>query len=427
VTADIVDELEWRGLIAQSTDLEALRAELASGQVTLYYGCDPTAPSLHVGNLIGLIVLRWFQQAGHRPIGLAGGATGFIGDPGGRSSERNLLTAEEVTSNVDRIGAQISRFVDLSEGNGILVNNIDWTAELSVIDFLRDVGKHFPVNVMLQKETVKRRLEAGGISYTEFSYMLLQSNDYLELFRRHGCRLQVGGSDQWGNLTAGIDLIRRVESEAVHALSWPLVTTSSGEKFGKSTGGGSLWLDPALTSPYAFFQYFVNVEDADAGRYLRYFTFLPHEEIEALEAEIAERPQSRSAARRLAEELTSLVHGREETDRVIAASAALFGQGDLRTLDGGTLAAALREAPHIEVDGVLPSVIDLLVATGLCPSKSAARRAIDEGGAYLNNLRVADAEVTPTADDLLADGWIVLRRGKRSLAGVLSTTGPRGS
>ncbi|HEX3901165.1 MAG TPA: tyrosine--tRNA ligase [Mycobacteriales bacterium] len=425
MAADILAELEWRGLIAQSTDLDALRAELAKGQLTLYYGCDPTAPSLHVGNLIGLIVLRWFQQEGHRPIGLAGGATGFIGDPGGRSSERNLLTAEEVTSNVERIGAQISRFVDLSDGAGILVNNIDWTADLSVIDFLRDVGKHFPVNVMLQKETVKRRLEAGGISYTEFSYMLLQSNDYLELFRRHDCRLQVGGSDQWGNLTAGIDLIRRVESEAVHALSWPLVTTSSGEKFGKSTGGGSLWLDPRLTSPYAFFQYFVNVEDADAGRYLRYFTFLSHEEIEALEAETVERPQARSAARRLAEELTTLVHGRDETERVIAASAALFGQGELRGLDGGTLDAALREAPHVELDGELPSVIDLLVATGLCPSKSAARRAIDEGGAYLNNERVSNAEAAPTTDDLLANGWIVLRRGKRSLAGVLSTAGPR--
>jgi tyrosyl-tRNA synthetase len=418
VTADVLDELAWRGLISQSTDLDALRAELAKGRLTLYYGCDPTAPSLHVGNLIGLIVLRWFQQAGHRPIGLAGGATGFIGDPGGRSSERNLLTAEEVTSNVARIGAQIARFVDLSEGNGILVNNIDWTAQLTVIDFLRDVGKHFPVNVMLQKETVKRRLEAGGISYTEFSYMLLQSNDFLELFRRHGCRLQVGGSDQWGNLTAGIDLIRRVESESVHALSWPLVTTTSGEKFGKSTGGGSLWLDPELTSPYAFFQYFVNAEDADVGRYLRYFTFLSHEEIEALERETAERPAARSAARRLAEELTTLVHGAEETARVINASAALFGQGELRELDAATLGAALAEAPHVELDGAIPGVIDLLVATGLCNSRSAARRAVDEGGAYLNNTRVSDPDAIPAAEDLLPGGWLVLRRGKRSLAGV---------
>ncbi|HEX3706001.1 MAG TPA: tyrosine--tRNA ligase [Mycobacteriales bacterium] len=418
MTADVLDELAWRGLISQSTDLDALRAELAKGRLTLYYGCDPTAPSLHVGNLIGLIVLRWFQKAGHRPIGLAGGATGFIGDPGGRSSERNLLTAEEVTSNVARIGAQIARFVDLSEGNGILVNNIDWTAQLTVIDFLRDVGKHFPVNVMLQKETVKRRLEAGGISYTEFSYMLLQSNDFLELFRRHGCRLQVGGSDQWGNLTAGIDLIRRVESESVHALSWPLVTTTSGEKFGKSTGGGSLWLDPELTSPYAFFQYFVNAEDADVGRYLRYFTFLSHEEIEALERETAERPAARSAARRLAEELTTLVHGAEETARVINASAALFGQGELRELDAATLGAALAEAPHVELDGAIPGVIDLLVATGLCNSRSAARRAVDEGGAYLNNTRVSDPDAIPAAEDLLPGGWLVLRRGKRSLAGV---------
>jgi tyrosyl-tRNA synthetase len=418
VVADVLDELSWRGLISQSTDLEALRAEIAKAPITLYYGCDPTAPSLHVGNLVGLIVLRWFQQAGHRPIGLAGGATGFIGDPGGRSSERNLLTAEEVTSNVERIGSQLARFVDLSEGNGVLVNNIDWTGDLSVIDFLRDVGKHFPVNVMLQKETVKRRLEAGGISYTEFSYMLLQSNDFLELYRRYGCTLQVGGSDQWGNLTAGVDLIRRVEGAGVHALSWPLVTTSSGEKFGKSTGGGSLWLDAAMTSPYAFFQYFVNVADADVGRYLRYFTFLSREEIEALERETQERPAARTAARKLAEELATLVHGADETARVIAASAALFGQGELRELDAATLDAALTEAPHAVLEGALPSVMDLLVATGLCHSKSAARRAVDEGGAYLNNVRVDDAEHVPTAADLLPGGWLVLRRGKRSLAGV---------
>jgi tyrosyl-tRNA synthetase len=424
VTADVLDELAWRGLISQHTDLEALRAELAKGPLTLYYGCDPTAPSLHVGNLIGLIVLRWFQQAGHRPIGLAGGATGFIGDPGGRSSERNLLTAEEVTGNVARIGAQISRFVDLSEGNGILVNNIDWTAGLSVIDFLRDVGKHFPVNVMLQKETVKRRLEAGGISYTEFSYMLLQSNDYLELFRQYDCRLQVGGSDQWGNLTAGIDLIRRVTGEAAHALAWPLVTTAGGEKFGKSTGGGSLWLDPELTSPYAFFQYFVNVADADAGRYLRYFTFLDHEEIEALEAQTAERPQARAAARKLAEEITTLVHGADETARVISASAALFGQGELRELDAGTLTSALTEAPHVTVDGPIPTLTELLVSTGLCQSKSAARRAVEEGGAYLNNVRATDPDAVPTATDLLPGGWLVLRRGKRSMAGVRSSVAP---
>jgi tyrosyl-tRNA synthetase len=422
VSADVLDELAWRGLIAHSTDLEALRTQLEAAPMTLYYGCDPTAPSLHVGNLIGLIVLRWFEQAGHRPIGLAGGATGFIGDPGGRSSERTLLSAEEVTHNVERIGRQIARLVDVSEGHGVLVNNLEWTAGLSVIDFLRDIGKHFSINVMLGKETIRARLDSGGISYTEFSYMLLQSMDYLELFRRHDCRLQVGGSDQWGNLTAGIDLIRRAEGASVHALSWPLVTSATGEKFGKSTGGGSLWLDPELTSPYSFFQYWINVDDADVGRYLRFFTFLPRTEIEELDRATAERPARRTAARRLAEEITTLVHGAEVTRAVIAASAALFGHGELRDLDAATLTSALREVPHIELEAPLPSVTDLLVQTGLCPSRSAAMRAIAEGGAYVNNVRVIDPDAVPEPPDLLAGNWLVLRRGKRTLAGVACTT-----
>ena len=418
MTAEVLDELGWRGLIAQSTDLDALRDYLASGPATLYYGCDPTAPSLHAGNLVGLVVLRWFQRYGHRTIALAGGATGFIGDPGGRNSERTLMSAEEVERNVESIGRQLARFVDLTPGQGLLVNNIDWTAGLSVIDFLRDIGKHFPINVMLGKESVRARLEAGGISYTEFSYMLLQSLDYLELYRREDCRLQVGGSDQWGNLTAGVDLLRRVEGESVHALSWPLVTSASGEKFGKSTGGGSLWLDPELTSPYAFYQYWLNVDDADVGRYLRFFTFLSHEEIEALDAETANRPAARGAARRLAEEITTLVHGDGETAAVIAASTALFGQGDLRELAAPTLTAALREAPHIELTGPLPSVTDLFVATGLAASRGAARRTVAEGGAYLNNVRISDPDAVPDGSDLLPGDWLVLRRGKRTLAGV---------
>jgi tyrosyl-tRNA synthetase len=419
VTADILDELAWRGLIAHSTDLDELRAQLETGPMTVYYGCDPSAPSLHVGNLIGLIVLRWFELAGHRPIGLAGGATGFVGDPGGRSSERNLLSAEEVASNVEQIGRQIARFVDISEGHGLLVNNMEWTADLSVIDFLRDIGKHFPVNVMLAKETIRTRLEAGGISYTEFSYMLLQSMDYLELFRRYGCRLQIGGSDQWGNLTAGIDLIRRVEGESVAALSWPLVTSASGEKFGKSTGGGSLWLDPALTSPYSFFQYWINVDDADVGRYLRFFTFLPREEIEALEREAVERPAARAAARKLAEQITTLVHGERETAAVIAASAALFGQGELADLDPATLNAALFELPNQVVCETLEvNIVDLLERSRLCASKSAARRAVTEGGAYINNERITDLEFEPSARHLLAGNQLVLRRGKRALARV---------
>jgi len=416
--ADVLDELTWRGLVAHSTDLDALRRELAAGPVSLYYGCDPTAPSLHVGNLIGLIVLRWFQQAGHRPIALAGGATGFIGDPGGRSSERTLMTAAEVEANVERIGKQLAHFVDLSDGRGLLVNNIDWTAGLSVIDFLRDIGKHFPVNVMLAKETVKARLEGGGISYTEFSYMLLQSMDYLELFRREGCRLQVGGSDQWGNLTAGLDLIRRVEGAHVHALSWPLVTSATGEKFGKSTGGGSLWLDPELTSPYAFYQYWINVDDRDVGPYLRFFTFLSREEIESLDRDTAERAHARTAQRRLAQELTTLVHGAGETERVEAASRALFGQGELRDLDPATLAAALEETPYARLEGQMPSVSDLLVLTGLDASKSAARRTVNEGGANVNNRRVSDPDEVPGVDELLHGRWLVLRKGKRNLAGV---------
>ena len=413
----VLDELSWRGLIAQSTDVEALSSALDAGPMTLYYGCDPTAPSLHVGNLVGLIVLRWFQQAGHRPIALAGGATGFIGDPGGRNSERTLLTAEEVEGNVERIGRQLAQFVDLTEGRGLLVNNMEWTAGMSVIDFLRDIGKHFPVNVMLGKETVRARLESGGISYTEFSYMLLQSMDYLELFRREGCRLQVGGSDQWGNLTAGLDLIRRVEGETVHALSWPLVTSATGEKFGKSTGGGSLWLDPQLTSPYAFYQYWLNVDDRDAGPYLRLFTFLERADIEALEAATVERPQARTAQRTLAAELTALVHGAEELARVQAASAALFGGGALEELDEPTLAAALAEAPSVSVTGKSPALVDLL-AEALAISKSDARRAVREGGAYLNNSKIDDETAGPEEGDWLHGRYLVLRRGKRSVAVV---------
>jgi len=412
VTAAILDELAWRGLLAQSTDLDALRKDLDAGPVTLYAGFDPTADSLHAGNLMPMLTLRRFQLAGHRPIVLAGGATGLIGDPSGRDNERALADRDDIAARVERLRPQLERFVDLST-TGMVVNNLDWTAELTAIDFLRDVGKHFSVNVMLGKESISARLNADGISYTEFSYVLLQSNDYLELFRRHGCTLQIGATDQWGNITAGLDLIRRVERGSAHALVVPLVTDSSGAKFGKSTGGGSLWLDPALTSPYSFFQYWINVDDADVGRYLRFFTFLPREEIEALEHETAERPAARAAAR---------VHGEAETQRVIAASAALFGQGELRDLDAATLTAALSEAPNITVGTPIPSVTDLLVETGLVASRSAARRAVDEGGAYLNNVRVTDPDLIPSAADLLAGNWLVVRRGKRALAGVACTT-----
>jgi tyrosyl-tRNA synthetase len=417
----ILDELEWRGLIAQSTDLDALRKDLEGPEpLTLYCGFDPTAASLHAGHLIPLLTLRRFQEAGARPIVLAGGATGQIGDPRD-VGERSLHSVETVTEWATRIRGQLERFVtfDDSATGALVANNLDWTGNQSVLTFLRDVGKHFSVNVMLARETVKRRLAGDGLSYTEFSYLLLQSQDYLELYRRYGCRLQIGGSDQWGNIVGGADFIRRVDGGTAHALTTPLVTDSEGRKFGKSTGGGSIWLDPDLTSPYAWYQYFVNVADADAGRYLRLFTFLPREEIEQLEKETAERPHLRLAQRRLAEELTTLVHGPQATAQVIAASSALFGRGELGELEAGTLSAAMAEVPTTDTSlGAGSTIVDLLVATGLVESKGAARRAVKEGGAYVNNAKIDDEEWTPSSDDLLAGGWLVLRRGKRNLAGV---------
>ena len=420
VSEHILDELSWRGLIAQSTDLDALREDLDAGPLTLYAGFDPTAPSLHAGNLVPLLMLRRFQRAGHRPIVLAGGATGMIGDPRD-SAERALNPLDTVAEWAGRIRGQLERFVEFDDSptGAIVVNNLDWTGNVSVLEFLRDVGKHFSVNVMLARETVKRRLATDGMSYTEFSYLLLQSQDYLQLYRRHGCTLQIGGSDQWGNIVGGVELVRRVEGATVHALTTPLVTDSEGRKFGKSTGGGSVWLDPEMTSPYAWYQYFVTVADADVGHYLRLFTFLSPEEVDELEKATAERPHERAGQRRLAAELTTLVHGEHQTEQVVAASTALFGRGDLRALDAGTLDAALAEVPTATVqlsDG--PSIVDLLVATGLVPSRGAGRRAVGEGGAYVNNTKVEDEGWSPADGDLLPGGWLVVRRGKRNLAGV---------
>lgn len=416
----ILDDLEWRGLIAQSTDREALRRDLADDLLTLYAGFDPTGPSLHAGHLVPLLTLRRFQQAGARPIVLAGGATGMIGDPRD-VGERSLHDVETIRDWGSRIRGQLERFVEFDDtpSGALVVNNLDWTGEQTALEFLRDVGKHFSVNVMLGRETVKRRLAADGLSFTEFSYLLLQSQDYLHLYRRHGCRLQIGGSDQWGNIVGGVELIRRVESAGVHALTTPLVTDAEGRKFGKSTGGGNIWLDPAMTSPYAWYQYFVNVGDADVGRYLRLFTFLPREEIEALEEDVAERPHLRAGQRALAAELTTLVHGARQTEQVVMASGALFGRGELRDLDAGTLDAALAEVPHADVAASeQPTIVDLLVATGLCESRGAARRAVGEGGAYVNNAKVVDEAWTPAPGDALAGDWLVVRRGKRNLAGV---------
>jgi tyrosyl-tRNA synthetase len=416
----ILDDLGWRGLIAQSTDLDALAAEAQAGPMTVYAGFDPTAPSLHAGHLVPLLALRRFQRAGHRPIVLAGGATGMIGDPRD-VGERSLNEADTVAAWTERIRAQLERFVDFdaSPTGAIVVNNLDWTQGLSAIEFLRDVGKHFSVNVMLDRDTIRRRLEGEGISYTEFSYMLLQANDYVELHQRHGCTLQIGGSDQWGNIIAGVRLVRQKLGATVHALTVPLVTAADGTKFGKSTGGGNLWLDPEMTSPYAWYQYFVNTADDDVITYLRWFTFLSADELAELEEATAERPQQRAAQRRLARELTVLVHGEAATEAVEHASRALFGQGELGRLDEATLAAALRETSVAELKpGGPDTIVDLLVASGLSASKGAARRTIGEGGVSVNNARIESEEWVPQPSDFLHGRWLVLRRGKRNIAGV---------
>jgi tyrosyl-tRNA synthetase len=420
---DIIDELSWRGLIALSTDLDELRKALDSGMVTVYIGFDPTAPGLHIGNLVQLLTLRRLQQAGHRPIAIVGGATGLIGDPSGKSAERVLNPEAVVAQWVERIRGEVSRFLDFGSGenSALVVSNLDWTAPMSALDFLRDIGKHFPVNQMLARESVKARLEAGGISYTEFSYQILQALDYLELYRRHQCTLQVGGSDQWGNLVAGVDLIRRVEGASVHALATPLITKPDGTKYGK-TEGGAIWISPDLMSPYAFYQFWLNVGDAEVPGLLRVFTFLSPEEIEDLERQTAEHPKARAGQRALAEHMTTLVHGAEACRRVIAASRALFGQGDLEDVDPPTLADAIAEVPHASVrvsDGAgMPSVADLMVLAGIVASKSAARRAIAEGGAYLDNRKVTAEDAVPGPEDLLHDRYLIVRRGKRTIGGV---------
>lgn len=416
MSSGILDELGWRGLIAQSTDLDALAAE--ARPMTVYAGFDPTAPSLHAGHLVPLLALRRFQRAGHRPIVLAGGATGMIGDPRD-VGERTLNEADTVAEWTERIRGQLERFVDFDESatGAVVVNNLDWTRQLSAIEFLRDLGKHFSVNVMLDRDTVRRRLEGDGISYTEFSYMLLQANDYVELHRRYGCVLQIGGSDQWGNIIAGVRLVRQKLGATVHALTVPLVTAADGTKFGKSTGGGSLWLDPALTTPYAWYQYFFNTADADVIRYLRWFTFLSADELGELGGPPPSAPSS--AQRRLARELTVLVHGEAATEAVEHASRALFGQGELERLDAATLAAALRETSVAELKpGAPDGIVDLLVASGLSESRKAARRTLGEGGVSVNNVRIDREDWAPQPSDFLHGKWLVLRRGKRTIAGV---------
>ncbi|MFK4225720.1 tyrosine--tRNA ligase [Streptomyces sp. NPDC019890] len=415
---DIVDELQWRGLIALSTDEDALRKAFADGPVTFYCGFDPTAPSLHLGNLVQILTMRRIQLAGNRPLGLVGGATGLIGDPK-PNSERTLNAPEVVAGWVDRLRGQIERFLDFEGPHAaIMVNNLDWTSGLSAIDFLRDIGKYFRVNKMIAKEAVSRRLNSdAGISYTEFSYQILQGMDFLELYRRYGCVLQTGGSDQWGNLTAGTDLIHRVEPEAaVHALATPLITKADGTKFGK-TETGTVWLDAERTTPYAFYQFWLNADDRDVSKFLRIFSFKSREEIAELERLTEERPQARAAQRALAEELTTLVHGADQCAAVVGASKALFGQGELAELDEPTLRAALSELPHARVAEPAP-VVDLFAEVGLVASKSAARRTVKEGGAYVNNVKVTAEDAVVAPEDLLHGRWLVLRRGKKNLAAV---------
>jgi tyrosyl-tRNA synthetase len=453
---DIIEELSWRGLLAVTTDLDELRGALKSGRVTIYCGFDPTAPGLHIGNLVQLVTLRRLQLAGHRPIGLVGGATGLIGDPSGKSAERVLNPREVVADWVDRIRGEVARLLDFDAGpaSALIVSNLDWTGPMPVLEFLRDVGKHFSVNRMLDRESVKARLEAGGISYTEFSYQLLQALDFLELYRRHGCTAQLGGSDQWGNLVAGVGLIRSVEGASVHALATPLITKPDGTKYGK-TEGGAIWISPDLMPPYAFYQFWLNVSDAEVPNLLRVFSFKSREEIEDLEQQSAERPAARAGQRALAEEMTTLVHGADEFRRVMAASRAAFGQGELSELDKPTWIAMAAELPRATVlrsslaisnpssGGAPPTILgqapspavqvsspgaastsprsaasiaSLMVEAGTVPTLSAARRAIDEGGVYLNNHRVT-FDRPLTLADLFHDHALV-RRGKRTVAVV---------
>ncbi|WP_237792071.1 tyrosine--tRNA ligase [Corynebacterium accolens] len=419
-TTNIIDELQWRGLINQSTDLEALK-EAAESPISLYCGFDPTGSSLHAGHLVPLIMLKRFQRFGHRPIALAGGATGMIGDPR-EVGERSMLSEEQIAENMQAIKDQLEAFVDFTEAGesaipAVMVNNADWTSQINVIEYLRDIGKNFSLNTMLDRDTVKRRLESDGISYTEFSYMLLQANDFVHLHKEYDCVLQIGGGDQWGNIVSGVDLNRRVNGAKVHGLTVPLVTDAEGNKFGKSTGGGKLWLDPQLTSPYSWYQYFINAGDAVVIDYLRWFTFLTQEEIAELARKVEEEPHKREAQRVLAREMTTLVHGEQATEAVELASQALFGKAELQDLDEATLSTALQETEIAEV-GPEATILDLLVEAGLEKSKGAARRTVGEGGAYVNNQRIEDIEWSPNSNDLLHGSWLVLRKGKKRFAGA---------
>ena len=416
----LLEDLEWRGLIAQSTDRKELEQALAK-PMSLYLGFDPTAPSLHVGNLVVLLVLRRFQLAGHRPIPLVGGATGLVGDPSGRSEERSLNDEQVVAEWVSKIKKQLEKIIDFSDekNSAVMANNLDWTKPVSALEFLRDIGKHFSVNQMLAKDSVANRLATAGISYTEFSYQVLQAFDFLELYRRHECKLQIGGSDQWGNIVAGLDLIRKVEGGAAHALTVPLLAKADGSKFGK-TAGGSIWLDPQMTSAYEFFQYWLNSDDADMPKLLKVFSMKSRAEIERLIETVKTNPGAREAHRELARELTTMIHGEQMAQKVELAAKALFGHFDISELDLATLDSALAQLPRTQIakGQPLPTWVDLLAATGVVDSKSAARRIVKEGGAYLNNQKVENEDFAPSKADLLHGKYLLLRKGKRDLAAV---------
>ncbi len=421
MSKELLADLEWRGLIAQSTDRAELEKEL-SKSTALYIGFDPTAPSLHVGNLVVLLVLRRFQLAGHKPIPLVGGATGLVGDPSGKNEERTLNDEVVVGQWVAKIRKQLEKVIDFTDqkSGAVMANNLDWTKSITALELLRDIGKHFSVNQMLAKDSVSSRLEAGGISYTEFSYQVLQALDYLELYRRHQCRLQLGGSDQWGNIVAGLDLIRKVEGGSAHALTIPLLAKSDGSKFGK-TAGGAVWLDPEMTSPYEFFQYWLNSDDADMPKFLKVFSMKDRTEIEQLIETVQSNPGAREAHRELAREMTTLIHGKEAAEMAEAAGKALFGQAELTDLDLTTLDAAFDQLPKVEIskNEPIPTWVDLLAASGVVDSKSAARRIVKEGGAYLNNQKVAAEDFAPQKSDFLHGKYLLLRKGKRDLAAVI--------
>lgn len=416
----LLDDLEWRGLIAQSTDRKELESALAK-PISLYLGVDPTAASLHIGNLVVVLVLRRFQLAGHRPIALVGGATGLVGDPSGKNDERTLNEEKLVAEWVSKIRKQVEKILDFKDkdASAKLVNNLDWTKAVSALELLRDIGKHFSVNQMLAKDSVATRLSSTGISYTEFSYQVLQAYDYLELYRRDQCKLQIGGSDQWGNIVAGLDLIRKIEGGSAHALTVPLLAKSDGSKFGK-TASGAIWLDESMTSAYEFFQFWLNSDDADMPKFLKVFSMKSRAEIEELIEKVKTNPGAREAHRELAKEMTTLIHGGAMAKSVEEAAKALFGQGEIGDLDLKTLDSALSQLPKttIKKGDPYPTWVDLLAATGVVESKSAARRIVKEGGGYLNNKKVESEDFTPSKADLLHGKYLLLRKGKRDLAAV---------